>query len=258
MTPFHFVIQRPQKTLRSVCALMLRDVSATHGASGGYLWAIVEPVAGIILMTIAFSFALREPPLGASFALFYATGMLPFTAFREMSVKVAKSLDQNRPLLAYPSVVFTDAILARFFLTFATQAVIWCVVLLGIVYVVSPSSTMSLERVALGFVLVNALGLGIGIFNAMVFRRLPVWERVWNILNRPLFLISTVFYLYGDLPKFAQDAMWFNPLIHVVGWVREGFYGTYEAGYASLLFVASIPMIAAVAGLYLLIHSDQN
>ena len=48
---------------RTVLALMLREMATTYGRSaGGYLWAILDPVLGIALLSVLFSLALRHPP----------------------------------------------------------------------------------------------------------------------------------------------------------------------------------------------------
>ncbi|MBR9762451.1 MAG: sugar ABC transporter permease, partial [Rhodobacteraceae bacterium] len=76
---------------RRVCALMLREMATSQGrAPGGYLWAVLEPVAGITLMSLIFSLALRNPSLGVTFPLFYATGMLPFTLFTHLTGRIAQ------------------------------------------------------------------------------------------------------------------------------------------------------------------------
>ena len=64
--------------LRVLFALMVREMGTTFGRSwGGYFWAIAEPLGGILLLSLAFGLALRTPPLGSSFMLFYATGYIP-------------------------------------------------------------------------------------------------------------------------------------------------------------------------------------
>ena len=68
--------------VRTILALILREMSTTYGRSaGGYIWAVLEPAAGIALLAFAFSLALRAPSLGTNFALFYATGYLPFMLY---------------------------------------------------------------------------------------------------------------------------------------------------------------------------------
>ena len=44
---------------RTIGALVMREMSSTYGKStGGYLWVILEPIAGIVLLTVIFSIAL--------------------------------------------------------------------------------------------------------------------------------------------------------------------------------------------------------
>ena len=53
---------RRSSTPRTLVALVMREMSTTYGRSAlGYLWAILEPVAGIMLLTAIFSLAFRAP-----------------------------------------------------------------------------------------------------------------------------------------------------------------------------------------------------
>ncbi|MBN2760695.1 MAG: hypothetical protein JXQ79_09360, partial [Rhodobacteraceae bacterium] len=120
--------------LRSVFALMLREMATTFGRSpGGYVWAIAEPVAAVAMLSIIFSIAFRNPPLGVNFALFYATGVLPFLMYADLSMKVGQSIRYSRPLLSYASVTFIDAILGRLILNTLTAIVVFMIVITGII-----------------------------------------------------------------------------------------------------------------------------
>ena len=57
---------------------------------------------------------LRSPPLGNSFILFYATGVIPFRLYAAMANQVAGAISSNRGLLAYPVVNPLDAVFAQF------------------------------------------------------------------------------------------------------------------------------------------------
>ena len=112
-------------TLRTVFALILREMSTTYGRSpGGYLWAVAEPAVGIALMVWLFSIGFRSPPLGSNFAIFYATGLLPFFFFLMIANKVQTAIQFSKQLLAYPRVTFMDALLARFGLAVLTNAMV--------------------------------------------------------------------------------------------------------------------------------------
>jgi len=99
-------------TARTVLALMLREMSTSYGRSpGGYLWAVLEPLGSIILLSLGFALIARHPPIGTNFILFYATGFLPFALFQDVSHSIARCISYSRALLAYPAVTWMDALL---------------------------------------------------------------------------------------------------------------------------------------------------
>jgi capsular polysaccharide transport system permease protein len=247
--------RRPRQpgTPRTVAALMLREMASTHGRSAlGYLWAILEPVAGVILLTFIFSLALRSPGIGTSFPLFYATGMLPFTLYMDISQKSSVALRFSRQLLAYPGVTFVDALMARVLLNSITQIMVWVVVLTGIIWIYRLDVILDPPAVALGFAMATSLAVGIGTLNCYLLSVYPTWERIWAILNRPLFIISCIFFLYDDVPMPYRDWLWYNPIVHCVGQVRAGVYATYDATYVSPLYVFGISGVTLALGLLLL------
>ncbi|MEL6419311.1 MAG: ABC transporter permease, partial [Pseudomonadota bacterium] len=88
--------------------------------------------------------------------------------------------------------------------------------------------------------------------NCALIGLISVWENVWGIINRPLFLVSGVIFLYDDMPPLAQDILWYNPLIHIIGLMRSGFYPTYEATYFSAAYVVSVSLLCLFMGVVLL------
>ena len=244
---------------RTIAALILREMSTTHGRDpGGYLWAIVEPVAALMLLSAIFSFLLRTPSLGTSFPLFYATGYLPFMLFNDVANKMATSIKFSRPLLAYPAVTFFDALLARFLLNILTHLMVGYIIFTTLIFVFGARAEIDLPAILLGYLMASALGIGVGTLNCYLMTSFPIWERAWQIATRPLFIISGIFFLYGDLPPTAQDILWFNPLIHVVGIMRSGFYATYQDDYISVLYISSIAALTFTFGLLLLWRNHRR
>lgn len=247
--------RRPLKfrALRTISALFIREMSTTYGRSaGGYLWAIAEPVAALILMSLVFSLALRAPSLGTNFALFYASGFLPFIGFMDVSQKVSTALRFSKQLLAYPGVTFIDALIARLFLNMLTQIMIFIVVVPSLIIAFNVDVILSIPQIALGMAMAFWLAAGVGTLNCYLLTRFPVWERVWSIITRPLFFISGVFFIFDDIPQPFQDWLWYNPLVHIVGVVRRGIYTTYDGSYVSIVYVFFIGGVTLVAGLLLL------
>lgn len=244
---------------RSISALLLREMGSRYGRSpGGYIWALVQPLGIIILLAFAFSLLARTPALGTSFVLFKATGFLLLQAFNNIGGTVGGALTYSRSLLLYPRVTWMDAVIARFLLNTLVIWVVSFLILTGIVIVQDLSVTLHWGKVFLSMTLATLLGLGFGCINAFMFTRFPIWTNVWSILTAPLFLISGVIILYENMPPFAQSILWYNPLLHVTGMMRDGFYSVYNPTYISVPYVLTFALIPMVIGLLLLrqFHRD--
>lgn len=240
-------------SFRVILALMLREMATSHGRSpGGYLWAVIEPVAGIALLSFIFSVALRNPGLGVTFPLFYATGMLPFGMFTLLVSRTAGALEFSRPLLALPRVGWREAIAARFLLNLMTQVMISYILLAGILWIFRTRAILDFGAILEAYTLCALLGLGLGTLNCLLQGMIPVWVHIWSILMRPMFIISTIFFLFESVPQPWRDWLWWNPLVHVVAILRRGIYPSYDASWASPVYVALWGLISLVFGLLFL------
>lgn len=256
----HSAIPAPPKAglshhrrLRVLSALVIREMAAKFGRSaGGYFWAVAEPLGGIFLLSFAFSLALRSPPLGTNFMLFYSTGVVPFYMFNTMSRGVAGAVKSNKGLLNYPVVTVLDAVFAKFVLNFMTILMVGTIMMGGIILLLRPDVNLDLAAVAVAFAAAALLGLGVGTMNCVLFGLFPTWSNVWAVLTRPLFILSGIFYLFESAPHAFQKVLWWNPLVHVIGVMRTGFYGSYRADFVSLPYVFGVALTLFVIGAYLL------
>lgn len=241
------------RSARTIIALILREMSTTYGRSpGGYLWAVGEPAAGIALLSVVFSYAFSTPAIGNSFPVFYATGFLPFMLYLDVSKKVAGSIAFSRPLLMYPAVTYVDAIIARFAVNLVTHIMVFVLVTAALVFFFDPQVSLDFAAIIFSLTLAAVLALGVGVLNCLLIALFPVWESVWSIINRPMFVISGVIFAFKDIPQPLRDWLWFNPLVHVVGQMRMGFYPTYDGSYVSRVYVLGFGLVMLALGLALL------
>jgi capsular polysaccharide transport system permease protein len=239
--------------LRTVSALILREMAATYGRKpGGYVWAVLEPAGGIAVITLVFTLFLRTPPLGTNFALFYATGLLPFLMFVNINAKMATALNYSRQLLAYPRVTIIDALLARLILNAMTQLMVSMVILGGILLVFDTGTTFVMRDIVVSYALAIALAAGWGTLNCFLTSSTPAWQSVWGIFTRPLMILSGVIYIYELIPPPFDDWLWYNPLIHIVGLMRSAFYLKYHADYVSVTYVLVVSLVPGMIGLLFL------
>lgn len=238
---------------RTILALMLREMSTRYGRSpGGYIWAILEPIGGIIILALGFSLLLKNPPLGNNFILFYATGFVPFLTYQNISNTVARALTFSKPLLQYPAVSWADAVIARFVLNALTSILVGYIVLFLILMSTETRAMLNIIPIAKALGLLLLIGLAIGMLNCALSGLIDTWDMIWSVLTRPLFLASGVILLFEGLPPGVQDILWYNPLFHIVGLARAGFYPTYEAAYVSELYVVSFSLVTLFMGTVLL------
>lgn len=240
-------------TGRTVLALILREMSTRYGRTpGGYAWAILEPLAAILVLSLGFSLIMRTPALGTSFILFYATGYLPFDLYQTLSKTVAQAIGFSKPLLRYPAVTWVDAVLARFLLNSLTAILVAILLLSGILAIIDSRTILNFPPIIRAIGHAMLLGLGVGVVNCAIMGLFPLWELAWSILTRPLFLASGIFFLYDTMPPLAQEILWYNPLVHITGLMRTGFYPTYTASYVNELFVLLVSLTLLALGLILL------
>ncbi|MER2507177.1 MAG: ABC transporter permease [Amaricoccus sp.] len=241
------------RRLRVLFALVAREMATSYGKSyGGYFWAIAQPLGGVFLLAILFSLALRAPPLGTSFLLFYAAGTIPYQLFKITSSAVARSVKSNSGLLTYSVVTTLDAVFAKYVFSVVTMFLIALVLYPTVILFFNVPVNLDLGAIALAFFLSSFLGLGIGTLNCVLFGFFPTWNNIWRVLTRPLFFLSGVLFLYESMPPVVQNVLWYNPVVHVLSLMRSGFYSEYDPQFISYPYVIGIALGSFALGGYLL------
>ena len=251
--------QRSFASVRAVVELMLREMSTRYGRTpGGYVWAILEPIGALAVMSVVFSILLHAPPLGNSFVLFYASGYLAYTMAANVTAQVQGAIGFSKPLLMYPAVSWIDAIFAKLILNSLTHSVVMIVVFFGVFQFTSATTSLSFGPMVLATALAAGLGFGIGTLNCVLVGLFPVWGQIWGIITRPLFLAAGVLFIYENMPAYAQNLMWYTPWIHITGLFRTGVYPSYTADYVSIPVILLWSLVPLALGLILMRRYYQD
>lgn len=237
-------------TLRTITALCLREVTTSNGdVAGGYMWSVLSPVVSIMGLVIIFSAGFRVPPLGDNFAIFYATGVLPYTMFTQVCSRLDNAIRSSRSLLNYPRVTLFDVLVSKLIMSLMTQAAVSVLVFGFILYFYDTDTTFDSVEVLKSFGAAAALGCGIGLTNCAIKAKFPLWDFVWSFLSRPLLLVSGVIILVELLPRPYSEWLLWNPLVHITGRMREAFYVDYIGGYANLWYPMQLAIVLIFIGL---------
>jgi len=218
---------------------------------GGYIWAVVDPLAHVAIMTTIFSTLARVPALGNDFTLFFASGYLPFGFYQGMSSFIAGAVRSNKNLFSYPIVSPFDAAVARYVLQFITSVVVTVVVMLLCTNEGSRLHELSLAPAVEAVVVASLMGFGMGMANISLFADYPLYEKVFTLVNRPLYLLSGVIIIPDSLPGPISDMLMWNPLVHVVMWFRQAIYPEYAATGLDKLYVLECTSVLVMFGLCL-------
>jgi len=224
--------------VRVIGALILRETRVRYGRSQfGYLWALGEPVAYVAAFSAMFTFTGSHAPFGNSMPLFYALGILPFSLFRNLGNQLMMSFEANEALLSFPIVMELDTVYARTILEAATMLVVMTLILSTIVMFSDappPNNPLKMAIAVFGLVI---LGFGVGLINAVVVSIFKSWQNVYSMMAIPLLLTSGVFYSLETLPTKVSEFLSWNPIVHGVEGMRDGYFNNYRAGALDISYL---------------------
>ncbi|NOV21628.1 ABC transporter permease [Ensifer adhaerens] len=244
---------------RVVGALLVREMSTRFGSKpGGYVWALLDPAAHILLMTLVFQAIARAPALGTSFALFFATGYIAFQFYQAMTSYLNSAVRANRTLLSYPNVAPIDTIVARFILQIGTTSLVAFVVLGAILATMRTDANLHWPYIIEAVAMACIFGLGVAMVNSVLFLKYPLYEQVFNIVNRPMFLVSGVFFLPDSIPVPYRELVLINPLVHVIMAFRKGFYPQYRAIGLDMSYLYGIAFLTLFVGMIVFTFSSRT
>jgi len=241
-------------TFRSVIALLMREVATNNARSyGGVLWATVTPLASVIVLTTIFSAGFKSPPIGDVFAMFYATGVVPFTLYGSVAGRIGNAVKENRKMLRYPRISIIDTIFAKLIFVLLNQTIVATLLFSFIfIYWGDTKTIFDLKLFLTAMFSAALLGLGVGTVNAYLFLIFPLWRQFWSIATTPLFILSCIVFSYEQVPQPFDEWIIYNPLVHIVALSRSAFYFGYSDHHVVPLYPICVALALLITGLLLL------
>jgi capsular polysaccharide transport system permease protein len=244
--------------IRIVAALLIREISARFGDKpGGYIWAVIDPVGHIAFMSVIFMAISRHPALGISFPLFFATGYVAFQFFQGMSSYLDSAISANRALLHYPNVAPIDTIVARYILQMGTTTIVAVCVFTGLTFVNGDNIQIYWPYVIEGAFSASLLAVALSLVNNVMSARISIYDKVFAIFRRPLFLTSGVFFRPDIMPHPLRDILLLNPVCHSIMLFRMGFYSEYRPTTLDMDYLYTFTFCVLFAGLLLFSMSRE-
>ncbi len=225
------LIQKSGNTLHAVRALghsvrtiILRETMARFGRHDlGYLWAIIEPLIHVTVLSFIFYYIRMRDTLGMNVVLFVATGIIPLFFYLKTYSSMMNALRQNRPLLNHASVQPMDIFLARAVLEFFTQLLVLIVFAAAIYFVVEQYRFGNISSVFANLFGLWIAGIGMGLLVGSLVVHLESLPNIMTGFNRIIYITSGVFFTLDMMPAKVAEYAAYNPLLHFVDGVRGNF-----------------------------------
>lgn len=221
-----------------IFAIFLREIKSQSTDKIGLIWSVVSPLIMIAGMTALRTFASGNGDTHGMPTMFFMVYGLVLVQFFLMLLNTASgALKKNKPLYAFRQVQPISSILAISFFELLIRIfvvitiVLLCFVLRIDIYVHDAIS------IILNFFKVWLLAVSIGTVLGLAYSYIPELKKVQQLLTRPLFFISGIFFSLQDIPREYWHYLDWNPLLHVVELTRYAAYPSYGNDGVSYFFL---------------------
>lgn len=241
--------------LRVIYALVLRETKTRYGRlQVGYLWAFLEPIFFVLILTTIFSYFGRVlgsadmPP-----TQFYLTGILSYFLFQHIVVQTMLATQANMQLLYFPQVQVFDLGAARAVL----ETITFFVVLTLLTFLIWFAELETVEigdplRIIFAAFLIAAFGYGVGTAIGSLNTLFPSLQFLAQVVMlRPLFFISGVFFTAEMIPETIRHYALLNPMLQLIELMRSAYFHSFESNYVDYHYLTGTILFTVFIGLLL-------
>lgn len=217
----------------------------------GFVWVVLEPMILTLGVMVIWSITMGSAKNGVKLVEFILTGYMPLTLWRHMTNNAVMIFRRSASLLYHRRVGLFGIISARLFLEFiATTAaflVVWGTLnLFGIV-----GGIERYDLLILGWLMMGWLAASSALIMAAVTEYSDTTERFVQPVQYLTIPISGAFAMVDWFPKWAQDALLLNPMVHCYEAFRAGFFGDAVVSYFSLPYFSGCAFLLMFLGVLL-------
>lgn len=217
------------------------------------MWVFLEPLGGLAVLMLIFIIIGRSPPYGRSFALFLTTGLVMLHVYSKGNDLVMRAIDGLKSELRLPSIGMFDAAIAQLLFVLIVTFIYLPGLLYGIYYVTGARTwPHNWQYIFEAVFWASILAFGVGLLRGYCKCFYPGVDRIYAIFSRALVFISGVFYVPSFLPPQLRDALYLNPIVHLVEILRLGFYYDYPTTVYDPIYIGTFALGTLTLGVALL------
>lgn len=234
---------------RVIFALILRDIKTRWGSTPAYIITFLFPLVHIFALVGIWVAVGRTAPYGESNILWFSVSMIPFIIFSYVSRFLLIHVLHNKVLLSFPVIKVTDVIFSGVLIEIFNASmviIIVCVILWFIGVDFWPYDVVEASKALAASIL---LGLGLGIANALIGVIMPMWVTGYFLTVIVIWITSGVMFIPSSFPEYIRDILYYQPVVHLVEWMREAYYPGYNSLILDKTFVVGYALLFIACGL---------
>jgi len=212
-----------------IFAIFLREIKSKSNDKLGIAWEIVSPVSFILMLSLMRGQVDGGETHTIPTFFFMVYGMIMIQFFLGTLNAASSSIRKNKALFAFRQVQPISAIIAN-----AGLALFIKVFVIIIIFIVSAFLKFDIHIAdpleILGIIIkVWLIAMSLGMLFGLAQCYIPEVGKVQNLLTRPLFFVSGVFFSLQDFHPSVWPYLNWNPILHAVELSRQAAYSTFGA-----------------------------
>ena len=226
--------------------MVWRDVKVRYKQTAlGVLWVILQPVISMLVFSGLFGVLLNAPSNGVPYPVFVYAGLLPWNYFAGSLARSGTSLVDSRNLITkvyFPRLTVPLSGVLAGLVDFAAGFVV--LILLMLLYGITPTSAVVLLPAFLLLAMLTALGFGLWLSALNVRYRdigyiIPFLIQIW-------LYVTPVIYSVSLIPEQYQFLLGLNPMTSVVAGFRWALLGQAPAADYGSLWVFGLSILTMI------------
>ena len=242
-----------------VYAIFVRELNSRFARFKlGYLWALLEPISVIVILSSVRGRFTAEDVAGINPVLFFASGIIAYLLFRNIATSALLSVEANRGLFNYQRVKPADILIARGLLDLLVAIGTACIIFPGMYLSGFLFKWNNSLQVLGALICLLMLSGGLGCICSVLGPLWPEARKVVPMFIRPLFYLSGIFYPANALPIGVKEYALMNPLLHALEIIRGAMFSDYNSHEGSWMFLFCCSATSLFIGLCIhrLFHVD--
>lgn len=225
-----------------IFALFIREIRTGFNDKIGISWSVIQPVAFIFVLAFVRGRINGGETHSIPTFTFMAIGLVLILGFLQTLGSAARAIGKNKALYAFRQVQPISAVLASAMFELLIKIAV-IVTIVVIMYFMNLDLRVSDPLLFLScFFLLWLLAVTLGLLFGIAELYLGEVKKIRELLSRPLFFISGVFFSLQDFPKEYWYYLDWNPILHSVELTRYAMYSTYGDAGVSLNYLASVTL----------------